>query len=89
MWGVTLDDILNKKKEWIELTPHKDGLPGRGYISTFDKSKLGKPDGATDQINDVIKSSPDLRHGDPHYDVIEKNPMTGNIYHNRIYKPKD
>ncbi|WP_292320440.1 hypothetical protein [Caldisphaera sp.] len=69
---MTLDDILNKKKEWIELNPHKDGLPGRGYISTFDESRLGIPDGGTEKINDIINVFYDSKHGHTHFDVIEK-----------------
>nr|WP_176580209.1 hypothetical protein [Picrophilus oshimae] len=81
---MTLDDII---KPYKILPPHKDGLWGRGYIEEFDPSKVGRPIDSNN-INIVLnKGRPDLNHGDPHYDVIEESPITGNIYHNRIYKP--
>jgi len=54
----------------------RDNLPGLSYTSQFDKSQLGRSGGTV--INTFLDRD--------HYDVIEKMP-SGDIFHNRIYKP--
>jgi hypothetical protein len=60
---------------------------GRHYNEQFDRSKVGKH--GTEVLNDPINDSqqPDLEHGQPHRDVIEKDLDTGHIYHNRVFDP--
>ncbi|WP_336330943.1 hypothetical protein [Haloarcula sp. CGMCC 1.2071] len=58
-------------------TPHKDGLFGRDYNAGFDHGQVGR------QGTDVLNTRQD---GD-HYDVIEQDPGTGNMYHNRVHDP--
>lgn len=58
-------------------TPHKDGLFGRDYNAGFDQNQVGR------QGTDVLDTR---QHGD-HFDVIEQDPVTENIYHNRVFDP--
>lgn len=66
-----------------DTTPHKDGLFGREYNERFDQNQMGRQ--GTNVLNDPVNEQrqPD---GD-HFDVIEQDPTTGNIYHNRINDP--
>jgi len=58
-------------------TPHNDGLFGRNYTDQFDGGQTGRNGG------NVLGVTED---GD-HYDVIEQDPGTGNMYHNRVFDP--
>jgi hypothetical protein len=58
--------------------PHKDGLYGRNYNAEFDQGQVGR------QVTDVINTRQDGNH----YDVIEQDPLTKNMYHNRVYDPE-
>jgi len=74
-----VDQYLENNTDYIPTTPqdevpHKDGLFGRVYQDEFNQNKLG---------DNVIATTQD---GD-HYDVIEQDPGTGNMYHDRIYQP--
>ena len=60
-------------------TPHKDGLHGRVYEDEFDQNEVGRTG------LDVLNATDD---GD-HYDVVERDPNTGNMYKNRVYDPID
>ncbi len=76
----TLDDILGgMSRGGFANPPHKDGLPGVGYISNFDPSQLGR---SGNEVRNCVY------HGgtNPHYDVIERNAV-GEHLHHRIYKP--
>ena len=78
----TLDDILSGMNNdgFANPTHDRDNLPGVGYISTFDSTQLGR---SGNLVRNVFA---DLNAPDPHYDVIEQNPL-GDILHHRIYKP--
>jgi hypothetical protein len=58
-------------------TPHNDGLHGRVYEAEFDQNEVGRTG------LDVLNTFND---GD-HYDTVERDPATGNMYKNRIYDP--
>lgn len=59
--------------------PHKDGLCGNVYEAEFSEGELGRQ--GTEVLNDPYPAH------DDHYDVIEQDPGTGNMYHNRVYDP--
>ena len=54
----------------------------------FDPNQLGRR--GTNVLNDPVNdpAQPDLDHGQPHFDVVEQDPGTGNIYHNRVFDPE-
>lgn len=65
--------------------PHLDGLSGNVYEDEFDPNQLGRT--GTNVLNDP-ENDPAQPDGD-HYDIIEEDPGTGNMYHNRVYDPID
>lgn len=64
-------------------TPHEDGLFGRNYNAGFDQNQVGRR--GTNVLNDPA-NDPNQPDGD-HFDVIEQDPGTGNMYHNRVHDP--
>ena len=61
--------------------PHTDGLSGNVYDDAFDPAELGRR--GTEVLNDPVN---DARQPDgDHFDVIEQDLGTGNMYHNRVY----
>jgi hypothetical protein len=57
--------------------PHDDGLFGRTYDESFDQGQVGE------RGTDILNTH---EHGD-HVDVVEQDPETGKMYHNRVYDP--
>ena len=61
----------------------RDGQFGRHYNEQFDPDQMGRR--GTKVLNDPVNNArqPD---GD-HFDIVEQDLGTGNIYHNRVFDP--
>ena len=80
---MTIEDILQSgvARGGRILEPHKDGLPGLGYIAQFDPSQLGRSGLELEKYNYGLPHS--IREG--HVDVIER--LDDIRLHHRIYEP--